>query len=347
MKFSVLTMISFVRHCCASLSLFALGQSSHLYGGLPSSNRYTSPAQRRSSRITGPSACCCCNLKIFERLVLKRLLPHIAPQIDETQAGFRWGAEEQVYTLAETLRLRRRKRTFCGFVDVRKAFDVAWRNAVLVKLAEAGITGSMWKVLDDLLTGTSARVVVNGLLSQPWAETAGVRQGSVLGPLLFTILFDSISATVLRACPGVALGGPGTPKVTLLLYADDLVVLADSVQHALDAIGAWGARWRFSFGIGPDKTAVLVVGCRTRNFNFTLNDVPVPVVPEYCYLGVVFQSSRKWSKHGERLYTNSNRKFHQFPNFGGESPTAHRLSAQLVPVICAPLHVVWLSVPQQ
>ena len=64
--------------------------------------------------------------------------------------------------------------------------------------------------------------------------------------------------------------------------------------------------------IGPDKTAVLVVGCRTRNFNFTLNDVPVPVVPEYCYLGVVFQSSRKWSKHGERLYTNSNRKFHQF-----------------------------------
>ena len=204
---------------------------------------------------------------------------------------------------------------FVGLWMSVKTFDVAWRNAVLVKLAEAGITGSMWKVLDDLLTGTSARVVVNGLLSQPWAETAGVRQGSVLGPLLFTILFDSISTTVRRACPGVALGGPGTPKVTLLLYADDLVVLADSasdLQHALDAIGAWGARWRFSFGIGPDKTAVLVVGCRTRNFNFTLNDVPVPVVPEYCYLGVVFQSSRKWSKHGERLYTNSHRKFHQF-----------------------------------
>ena len=35
------------------------------------------------------------------------------------------------------------------------------------------------------------------------------------------------------------------------------------LQRALAAIGAWGARWRFSFGIGPDKIIVLiVVGCR-------------------------------------------------------------------------------------
>ena len=89
--------------------------------------------------------------------------------------------------------------------------------------------------------------------------------------------------------------------------------LAAGTWHLLIIFsGAWGARWRFSFGIGPDKTAVLIVGCRTRNFNFTVHDVPVPVVSEYCYLGVVFPSSRKWSIHGERLYANSNRKFHPF-----------------------------------
>ena len=211
------------------------------------------------------SLLCSCQ-KVFERLVLKRLLPRTDPQLDESQAGFRWGAEEQVYTLAETLRLRAGRRTFCAFVDVRKAFDVAWRDTVLVKLAAAGVTGSLWPVIADPLSNTTARASVNGSLSEPWSELAGVRQGSVLGPVLFNLLFDSVAEAVRAACPGVKLGnGPRAPRVTLLLYADDLVILADNLldlQNALIAVGVWGSQWRISFGVGPDNTAVLVVGSR-------------------------------------------------------------------------------------
>ena len=52
-------------------------------------------------------------LKIFEGVFLKRLHPHMDPIIDESQAGFWWGAEEQMYALAETLCLRARKRWLC------------------------------------------------------------------------------------------------------------------------------------------------------------------------------------------------------------------------------------------
>ena len=69
---------------------------------------------------------------------------------------------------------------------------------------------------------------------------------------------------------------------------------------------------KLSVGIGPDKNAVLAVGCRTHNFNFTLHGVPVPVVSEYCYSGVVLQSSRNQNRHGQIVYASSNRKFHQF-----------------------------------
>ena len=162
---------------------------------------------------------------------------------------------------------------------------------------------------------TCARVLVNGVLSEPWDERAGVRQGSVLGSLLFNILFDGISAAVRAACRGVSLGrGPRAPRVTLLLYADDLVVLAESeaeLQRALDAIGAWGTRWRFSFGIGPEKTAVPAVGCRSCAFRFTLQGSVVPVVSEYRYLGVVLQASKEWSKQTDRLRSKSTRKFYQ------------------------------------
>eukprot|EP00439_Symbiodinium_sp_Y106_P008157 s9111_g1.t1 len=96
-----------------------------------------------------PISLLCCSLKIIERLLLARLLPTVYPQIGESQAGIRWGAEEQIYTLAKSLKLRAGRRTFCAFVDVRKAFDVAWRDAVLLKLAEFGICGSL-RALDAI-----------------------------------------------------------------------------------------------------------------------------------------------------------------------------------------------------
>ena len=55
-----------------------------------------------------------------------------------------------------------------------------------------------------------------------------MRQGSVLGPLLLNILFNSIADAIRTVCPGVSLStdrsAPVAPRVALLLYADDLRV---------------------------------------------------------------------------------------------------------------------------
>ena len=61
--------------------------------------------------------------------------------------------------------------------------------------------------------------------------------------------------------------GSCSPRLTLL-YADELVESAENpqdLQRALDGIEAWGSSWRFSFGIGPEKTdPTFTSACKTR-----------------------------------------------------------------------------------
>ena len=128
-------------------------------------------------------------------------------------------------------------------------------------------------------------------------------------------MFDSVATAVRAACPGVALGdGPNAPRVTLLLYTDDVVILADNpsdLQNALTAVGIWGSQWRFSFGICPDKAAVLVHARQTSRSTFSLPGDLVLCAGHYCYLGVVFQASRKWQQHAQSRIERSTGKFHQ------------------------------------
>ena len=100
----------------------------------------------------------------------------------------------------------------------------------------------------------------------------------------------------------------------MLLYADDLVILAEcqeDLQRAFDALGDWAATWHFSFGIGPEKSAVLPVGTR-RQPAFTLQGQPVPCVLSYRYLGVVFQSSRSWQSHVSHVIIKGQQRFYLF-----------------------------------
>ena len=106
-----------------------------------------------------PITLTCCFAKILEKLPLNRIHPLIDPSLDECQAGFRWGSDLQAYSLMETLRLRGSSTTFCAFLDIRKALDVAWRDGALLRLFRAGVQGSDWHLSDDLISDRTARAM--------------------------------------------------------------------------------------------------------------------------------------------------------------------------------------------
>ena len=69
-----------------------------------------------------PISLASCFFKLLEHLVHSRISPHISPQLDESQGGFRWGADLLVGSLVSVLSSRSNAHTFVAFIDISEGF---------------------------------------------------------------------------------------------------------------------------------------------------------------------------------------------------------------------------------
>ena len=83
-------------------------------------------------------------------------------------------------------------------LDYSKAFDCANHRLIIAKLKAAGFKNEALEWVKSYLSGRSQKVVA-GSEESDWAFCInGVPQGSVLGPLLFTVLVSDIGDAIKR-----------------------------------------------------------------------------------------------------------------------------------------------------
>lgn len=77
-------------------------------------------------------------------------------------------------------------------LDIEKAFDTVWHDALLFKLAKYKFPDYLLKIVESFLNNRVAFVEINGHKSKPYEIPAGTPQGSILSPRLFTYFINDL-----------------------------------------------------------------------------------------------------------------------------------------------------------
>jgi hypothetical protein len=125
----------------------------------------------------------------------------------------------------------------------------------------------------------------NGILSELFPITVGVKQGGILSPDLFKNMIDELIFTLVNEDIGARIN---STNVSTKVYADDIVLLSpvDShLQRLLDICDEFSKNWRIRFN--AKKSNIMEIGPQFfKNSNFFINNNLIPKVDEMIYLGV-------------------------------------------------------------
>ena len=131
-----------------------------------------------------------------------------------------------------------------------------------MKIKGYGISGKIWKWIEDFLLQRNQQVVVNGVKSLVALILSGIPQGSVLGPLLFICFINDTSEVV---------------QSSIQMFADDTKIFrtvnnpeqTHLLQDDLDALEEWSNVWQMRFNAETCK--VMHLGSRNKRIEYHMH----------------------------------------------------------------------------
>ncbi len=157
----------------------------------------------------------------------------------------------------------------------------------MFKVKQLGIDGTVHNWIENWLSNRKQRVVINGTASDWASVTSEVLQGSVLGPVLFTIYKNDIDVGLNNFISKFA----DDTKIGNSIITDHDTM---SLQEDLIKISDWSQRWEMPFNV--NQCHILQVGTRNKKSEYEMNGTKLESVQCLKDLGVSVGSSLEFSR---------------------------------------------------
>ena len=244
--------------------------------------------------------------KIFEKIVYDQLFFYFSNNkyLSKNQYGFRklHSTEHAILEIVDriTLELDQGHTLLAIFLDLSKAFDTLDPEILLQKLSYYGVNGPAIKWFKTYLYDRPHFVEFDHCESDTKILSLGVPQGSILGPLLFTIYINDI-----QFC---------SDFFHFIKYADDTTLLSPNVSYnnhistvindEINKVYKWLCANKLSLNI--QKTKYIIFHNQGKNINtnipvIKIKDIFIDRVQNFNFLGVNLNENLNWNSHIDQI----------------------------------------------
>ena len=241
--------------------------------------------------------------KVFERVIHTQLYNYLNKYdlLAEQQYGFRSQHSTEFasvklvdYIITEMDNKYVVKTPAAIYIDLSKAFDNLRYGILLDKLKYYGISGIPLELIKSYLTNRQQFVSYKDCESDLLEVKTGIPQGSILGPLFFSICINDIVNS--------------TSKFNFLMYADDTTLYFNiedfplqsreaDINNELKKVNTWLQLNKLSLNTDKSKFMLFHKKRTPPEINISINNSDIERVSQFTFLGIVLDETLSWKNH--------------------------------------------------